>query len=204
MKDAIQEQLAQARRTQILDAAAKVFATKGFHPTTIRDIAKEAGIAEGTIYNYFENKTALLFGILDLLTRNAQQEAGQIELPATDLRGFMRAYLRLPLMTLRADNFGLFRVLVSEIMVNAELRAAYYRTFHEPTIQAAAPLFQEWANQNAIKPLDINLTLRAVSGLMLGLIMEYLMGDETLETQWDTLPDFLTDLILEGIRNSQQ
>jgi AcrR family transcriptional regulator len=35
MKDSIQEQLIAARRNQILDAATKVFAEKGFHPTTI-------------------------------------------------------------------------------------------------------------------------------------------------------------------------
>ena len=47
MKDSIQEQLIAARRNQILDAATKVFAEKGFHPTTIKDIAREAGIADG-------------------------------------------------------------------------------------------------------------------------------------------------------------
>jgi AcrR family transcriptional regulator len=58
--DPIQELLITARRNQILDAATKVFAEKGFHPTTIKDIAREAGIADGTIYNYFENKTATI------------------------------------------------------------------------------------------------------------------------------------------------
>ena len=45
----IQELVKKARRNQILDAATKVFAEKGFHPTTIKDIATEAGIADGTI-----------------------------------------------------------------------------------------------------------------------------------------------------------
>lgn len=49
MKDSIQEQLVAARKKQILDAATKVFAAKGFHSTTIKDIAREAGIAGGTI-----------------------------------------------------------------------------------------------------------------------------------------------------------
>ncbi len=203
MKDAIQEQLIVARRNQILDSAAKVFAEKGFHPTTIRDIAREAGIADGTIYNYFENKMALLFGILDVLTTNARQKANLLDLDTTDLRTFLRTYLRLPLIALRADNFGLFRVIISEIMVNPELRAEYYRRFYEPTISAAVPLLQRWAEQQAIKPLDINLTLRAISGMMLGLILAHLMGDQTLETQWDTLPDFMADLILEGLRSNQ-
>jgi hypothetical protein len=34
---------------------------------------------------------------------------------------------------------------------------------------------------------------------VLGLIMEYIMGDRTLEAQWDELPDFLTDMILDGL-----
>src|SRR5947209_20545439 len=70
MKDSIQEQLIAARRNQILDAATKVFAKKGFHPTTIKDIAKEAGIADGTIYNYFENKMSLMLGIFDRMNES--------------------------------------------------------------------------------------------------------------------------------------
>ena len=65
--EAIQAQLIVARRTQILDAATRVFASKGFNRATIRDVAQAAGVADGTIYNYFANKTDLLFGLLDLL-----------------------------------------------------------------------------------------------------------------------------------------
>ncbi len=65
--EAIQAQLVAARRTQILDAATRVFASKGFNRATIRDVAQDAGVADGTIYNYFANKTDLLFGLLDRL-----------------------------------------------------------------------------------------------------------------------------------------
>ncbi len=37
------------RRAQILEAASRVFARKGFHRTTVREVAREAGIADGTI-----------------------------------------------------------------------------------------------------------------------------------------------------------
>jgi len=65
--EAIQARLVAARRTQILDAATRVFASKGFNRATIRDVAQDAGVADGTIYNYFANKTDLLFGLLDRL-----------------------------------------------------------------------------------------------------------------------------------------
>ncbi|MCX7839003.1 MAG: TetR/AcrR family transcriptional regulator [Anaerolineae bacterium] len=55
--------LAQARRKQILDAATQVFAEKGFDRATIADVARVAGVAEGSIYNYFKNKDDLLISI---------------------------------------------------------------------------------------------------------------------------------------------
>ena len=35
--------------------------------------------------------------------------------------------------------------------------------------------------------------------MVLGLILQYIMGGKTLEAKWDELPDFLTDMILDGI-----
>ena len=51
------------RREQILRAAEKIFAEKGFHETTISDIAKGAGLSEPTLYEYFSSKEEILFTI---------------------------------------------------------------------------------------------------------------------------------------------
>ena len=62
---------------QILQAAEKLFAKKGFYPTTIDEIAKEAKSAKGTIYLYFNNKEDLFFSVietkLDLLLNKIQE-----------------------------------------------------------------------------------------------------------------------------------
>ena len=199
MKDAVQEQLVALRRNQILEAATKVFAEKGFHPTTIKDIAREAGVADGTIYNYFANKPALLIGILDRMKDAVLQDVTFIEFSEVDFRTFMKAYLKHPLMALKADNFELFRVVMSEIMVNKELRELYYQKIFEPTLTEAEVYFQYWSERNTIRPINIGLTLRAISGLIFGLILQNIMGDKSLEAQWDEMPDFLTDLILNGL-----
>jgi AcrR family transcriptional regulator len=52
--------LEDTRRSQILTAAMVIFARKGFDRATIADIAKAAGLAEGSIYNYFRSKDELL------------------------------------------------------------------------------------------------------------------------------------------------
>jgi AcrR family transcriptional regulator len=46
------------RRDEIMAAAKKVFARSGFHATTIADIAKEADLAYGSVYQYFDSKDA--------------------------------------------------------------------------------------------------------------------------------------------------
>jgi len=51
-------------KKQILDAGLKVFAVKGYHGTSISDIAKEAGVSKGLAYNYFENKKDLAEAVL--------------------------------------------------------------------------------------------------------------------------------------------
>ena len=197
--DPIQELVINARRNQILDAATKVFAEKGFHPTTIKDIAKEAGIADGTIYNYFDNKTALMLGIFDRLNESDKRVEDFSKFKEADFRSFMKAYLRHRLTLFQTGNFEVFRIILSEIMVNKELREIYYRKILEPTFSMAETYFQQWAAKNIIKPIDVSLAMRAISGMVLGLIVEHIIGDLTLEKKWDELPDFLTDMILDGL-----
>jgi TetR/AcrR family fatty acid metabolism transcriptional regulator len=51
------------KRERILRAATRVFAKNGFYATRVSEIAKEAGVADGTIYLYFENKDDVLISI---------------------------------------------------------------------------------------------------------------------------------------------
>lgn len=53
------------KREKILEAAIRTFALKGFHQSRVTDIAKEAGVADGTIYLYFRNKDDVLISIFE-------------------------------------------------------------------------------------------------------------------------------------------
>ena len=55
--------LKEARRELILKSAEKVFSEKGFLNSTISDVAKETGVSDTTIYEYFSSKEELLFSI---------------------------------------------------------------------------------------------------------------------------------------------
>lgn len=58
---------AEQRKKQILQCAKKLFASKGYYQTQISDIQHEAGVARGTIYQYFKNKDDIFETILENL-----------------------------------------------------------------------------------------------------------------------------------------
>jgi AcrR family transcriptional regulator len=64
-KPAPGEDRTEFRRTQILDAAYKVFAEKGYRDTTIADVAAELGLGHGTFYRYFTNKHDIFVHVMD-------------------------------------------------------------------------------------------------------------------------------------------
>ena len=54
------------KKELIIDAAIKVFARKGFYNSKVADVAKKAGVADGTIYLYFKNKDDLLISLFEM------------------------------------------------------------------------------------------------------------------------------------------
>lgn len=53
------------KRQLLLEAAAELFARQGYHATRVADIARQAGVAKGTVYEYFRTKEELFYALLD-------------------------------------------------------------------------------------------------------------------------------------------
>lgn len=71
------------RRVQLLAAARKVFAERGYHKAGVSHIIREAGVARGTFYNYFDSKRAVFQQVLDDLTETLVNIARPIDLSAS-------------------------------------------------------------------------------------------------------------------------
>ncbi len=67
-------ELIDRRRKQIIDGAIKVFTAKGFHKATVREIAKEAGLIMGSLYNYIASKEDIIHIVYDYITRVLREE----------------------------------------------------------------------------------------------------------------------------------
>jgi TetR/AcrR family fatty acid metabolism transcriptional regulator len=86
------------KRDRILTAAERIFARHGFFAAKVSDVAKEAGVADGTIYLYFKSKDDILISLFERRMRQlngALKDAIAGKSPREQLRGFVRTYLQL-------------------------------------------------------------------------------------------------------------
>jgi TetR/AcrR family transcriptional regulator, fatty acid metabolism regulator protein len=87
------------KRKLILDAAERVFAKRGFFAARVSEIAKDAGVADGTIYLYFKSKDDVLISLfesrMEQVNRTLEAAVAGMTSPREQLRAFIRAYLRL-------------------------------------------------------------------------------------------------------------
>jgi TetR/AcrR family transcriptional regulator, fatty acid metabolism regulator protein len=86
------------KRTLITDAAIEVFAEKGFNQARVADVARKAGVADGTIYLYFKNKEDLLLSIfeqkMDELLAGLGEALAKTDEPVERIRAFARFHFR--------------------------------------------------------------------------------------------------------------
>ncbi|MDX2086388.1 MAG: TetR/AcrR family transcriptional regulator [Kofleriaceae bacterium] len=86
------------KRQRILVAAERIFAKHGFFAARVTEIAKEAGVADGTIYLYFKSKDDLLISLFENRMKQVNAELERAianEPPARQLHAFIRTYLQL-------------------------------------------------------------------------------------------------------------
>jgi AcrR family transcriptional regulator len=202
-RDEVRDLVVRARREQILGAASRVFAEKGFSRATTREVARAASISEGTIYNYFEDKDALLLTILDRLNETERRAADFEEGMATDFRDFLEQYLRRR-MSLIWENRDVFRVVLSEMLVSSELRKLYLQRVVEPTMKIAEENFRLRMEQGEARETDAPLAMRSVAGAVLGVLILGLLGDEEINSRSDEVPDVLAGLLIHGLGAAEE
>jgi TetR/AcrR family fatty acid metabolism transcriptional regulator len=78
------------KRSLILDAALRTFAKRGYSETKVAEIAAEAGVAEGTLYNYFQSKEELLLALFDekwnIIINDIRKKINRLEDPNDKLK----------------------------------------------------------------------------------------------------------------------
>lgn len=201
--DPIKQQLIEARRNQILDAAANRFAEKGFHRATTRDIANRAGVAEGTIYNYFDRKGDLLLAIMMRLSTVEDVSTELTEALNKDPRDSLLAIAR-HRAGLIDENRETLRAILPEMLVNADLRGQFYRRFAQPLASLLEQYVRARIASGDLRPVEAPLAVRSVQAMFIGLMILRILGDDTLASRWDDVPEVMVDLLLDGLSAKEE
>jgi AcrR family transcriptional regulator len=199
-KEHWREQLAEARREQILEAAAGIFAEKGFYRTTTKEIAAAAGVSEGTIYNYFESKKDLLLGMMTtFITESIQQML--TDSPPDDPRATLTAVYRNRLELL--DRRGhLIRALFPQVFTNDELRHQLLGKVILPLAHRIEAQITAQSERGLFRPVNATIVTRAMMGFLFAYMLLGLTGEDPVlaDTPHDEIVDELVALFLDGLR----
>ena len=192
------ERLPRQRRIgDIAEAAQAVFTECGYESASMSAIAERAGVVEGTIYKYFENKRELLSQVLaswyqGMLADQAERLAG-----IAGTRNRLRYVIWRHLKTI-ATNPALCRLFFVEVRTASEYHVSPLRQLNREYTRFATQVLLEGIANGELRP---DVPLRLARDLIYGAIehhtWDYVCGRGELSV--DSLADSLTDFILSGL-----
>ena len=185
---------------QILEAAVKVFARQGFHQSTVAQIAKEAGVADGTIYLYFKNKDDILAQFFSYRTKQVFEsfrgEVDRAEASSDKLRNLVRRHLA----EFQRDRDGAV-VYQVETHQNSRLAEAQIREMSQMYRDLISEIVEQGQQEGTIrKDLYVGLVKRFVIGAVDEVINTWLHSNG--EYDLVSMADPLVELFIKGIGHS--
>jgi AcrR family transcriptional regulator len=177
------------RREEILCAARRIFARKGFAAGIMEDIAREAGIAKGTIYLYFRSKDEVFRALLAHDMRQLKETMFVRLDQAPTLKEKIRAFLLTRLENVEAKR-EFFRIMDSEQLHLAMTRHQFRDFLHGPVEKLAAAIEEEM-NAGRIRRVDPLKTSWLVADALRGAIQRRLLTQSPPPPEEDA--DFLLD-----------
>jgi AcrR family transcriptional regulator len=193
------EQMVEARRTQILMGAAEVFVERGFHKARVRDIAKAAGISEGTIYNYFDNKRELLFAMIELIALQPLKSVVDHD-PPDDPKAFLQELLHERYQLVQERGY-LLAPIMAEIFTDANLREEFYQQIVMPTAAHLEHYVQTYSDSGSFRQIDPLIVTRTLVGAM---FVNFALKLAGLDPRYqnisaDSLIEQIMSLLLDGL-----
>jgi AcrR family transcriptional regulator len=188
------------RRDEILTAAARVFAEKGYANATIKEIAYEADVADGTIYNYFEGKHDLLLEIADRLIGEAMDQTIS-ELSSRDPEAYVGAVLRNTVQFTR-ENRAFLQALATEIWTEEELQQRFFTQILTPVFTAGVQHLQAQIAAGEARPCQVEIVVPTIAGSLVAISLLRAVASNHFLADFtdDEIVDELTRLYSYGLK----
>jgi len=184
------------KRKLILDAAESLFAKHGYHSTEVEEIAKTAGMAKGTIYNYFKSKESILISVFEegVHELSLTMEAGISPIPDTidKIKKGIEIYIGF-----FDEHLALLKILISEQIYFKEideedfLKKMLFKLGHLEEVIINA------INEGRLKEIDPFIASSALFGMINFTVDRALILKKKFSAQHTT--EQITKIFLEGM-----
>jgi len=185
----------------ILEAAIKVFARQGFYQSTVAQIAREAGVADGTIYLYFKNKDDILVQFFNYRTKQVfdrfRAAVNQSDNSLDKLRNLIRRHL----MEFQRDP-NMAVVYQVETHQSSRLAEAQIREMSQMYQDLVSEIVETGQQEGRIrKDLYVSLVKRFILGAVDEVINTWLHSDKNYDLV--SMADPLVELFIRGIGTAE-
>lgn len=188
------------RRSQILDAALRVFAKKGYHAASVSDIVQEAAVARGTFYLYFPSKHDLFAGLVDQLMADLYRGIRRVDLssaappPLEQLERNVMWLLSLP--QARPE---MLQILLWEAVGLDEALDRKLDSFHQRMFALMQGSLELGIEMGLVHPCDTKVTARALIGSVKEVMLSLLVRRDLDGTDLQKLARELLAFCTRGI-----
>ncbi|MGL5831730.1 MAG: TetR/AcrR family transcriptional regulator [Waterburya sp.] len=186
-------------RTKILQAALQLFAKRGYEATTTKDLAKSAGVAEGTLFRHFSNKKAILIevataGWVDILTDLLTElsEMGNYQAVSQVMRRRM--------LNMR-KNGDLMRVCFIEAQYHPELRENIQAEVISKMTDVAEAFFETAMEKGIYRRMNPKIVAKVFLGIfaIAGFSEETIMNPDASPKAMQEMAEGISDIFLRGV-----
>jgi AcrR family transcriptional regulator len=199
------------KQKQILQASIKLFATKGFHASSTAEIAREAGVAEGTIFRHYKSKKDILLAVVaPVLVKFAAPfvlKDVRAILAAQENKTFAQTITELyrNRLELLEANEKHFRIILQEAFFHEEIREALVSSIFQEARKMALPLIEARMASGELRQLPAETVFRMVISAMVGLLLfKYVLTPDEFKQRTDEEQIALTvDVLINGIANRE-
>jgi TetR/AcrR family fatty acid metabolism transcriptional regulator len=187
------------KHDQIVEAAVKVFAKKGFYNAKVSEIAREANVADGTIYLYFKNKDDILISLFEekmqFWIQRLEEAISKVDDPLEKLRAFVSQHL-----FMIQDHRHLAEVMQIELRQSSKFMRRYVPVKFLEYLDLIGKIVEEGIERGAIrKDVIPAIAKRAIFGALDEMLLYWVLAKKP-KYSLDQSVDQISHLFINGLR----
>ncbi len=183
------------KEDEIFEQAVRIFREKGYHATSVREIAAAVGLQKGSLYHYLSSKDDLLFRIFDrgsgALTKRLEAILASDAPPAEKLKRAIQAHL-----SELCDQLEIFSVYLSEQRALPNKLRAQMRAEGERHAELVEQIIAQGIRRGAFRRIDTKMAAHAILG-MCNWLYQWYSPEGRLKPE--AIADIFADLVIRGL-----